>query len=179
MAPHLQLILGGARSGKSRYALRQGNESDFNPRFYLATASAGDEEMKNRIVQHRKERDASWQTVEEPYHLPEALSQSASHEKGLVIVDCTTLWVSNLLCGMGGKAITSPEIKLEFEKLIQLLPRLKGNILVVSNEVGLGIVPDNPLGRNFRDLQGDLNQTLASIANQVILMTAGIPQKIK
>ncbi|HEY5038637.1 MAG TPA: bifunctional adenosylcobinamide kinase/adenosylcobinamide-phosphate guanylyltransferase [bacterium] len=179
MAPHLQLILGGARSGKSRYALRQGNEADFNPRLYLATASAGDEEMKSRIAQHRKERDASWQTVEEPYHLPETLRQSASHEKGLVIVDCTTLWVSNLLCGMGGKALSIPEIKLEFEKLIQVLPRLKGNIFMVSNEVGLGIVPDNPLGRNFRDLQGDLNQTLASIANQVILMAAGIPQKIK
>jgi len=178
MAP-LQLILGGARSGKSRYALAQGNESSFDPRIFIATASPGDEEMKNRIEQHRSTRSPEWKTVESSYHLVDALEKSAVHEKGLIVVDCLTLWISNLLCGMGGKALSMSEIKNEFKKLEHLLPKLKGNIRFVSNEVGLGIVPDNPLGRNFRDLQGELNQSLATLANQVILMTVGLPHKLK
>jgi adenosylcobinamide kinase / adenosylcobinamide-phosphate guanylyltransferase len=179
MAPHLQLILGGARSGKSRYALNQGNEASFDPKIFLATASPGDEEMKSRIEQHRSTRSAEWKTLEAPYDLINALENSAAHEKGLVVVDCLTLWISNLLCGMGGKAQSMTEIKNEFKKLESLLRQLKGNIRFVSNEVGLGIVPDNPLGRNFRDLQGELNQSLATLATQVILMTAGLPQKLK
>src|SRR5579859_369268 len=163
---HLQLLLGGARSGKSRYALHQGNENTFDPLTFLATASIGDEEMKQRVERHRAERHVEWKTVEAPYHLAEALREIAIHEKGLTIVDCTTLWISNLLCGMGGKILTVAEIENEIEKLIQILPQLKGTIRFVSNEVGFGLVPDNPLGRNFRDLQGELNQRLASLANQ-------------
>jgi adenosylcobinamide kinase/adenosylcobinamide-phosphate guanylyltransferase len=179
MSATLQLILGGARSGKSRFALAQGDENGFEPRLFLATASAGDEEMRQRILRHRSQRGSEWQTLEEPYLLVEALSRSAIHEKGLVIVDCATFWISNLLCGMGGKTKSTEEIEKEFEKLVQIFPRLKGNIRVVSNEVGLGIVPDNLLSRQFRDLQGTFNQSVASVANQVILLTAGIPQKIK
>ncbi|HTC20298.1 MAG TPA: bifunctional adenosylcobinamide kinase/adenosylcobinamide-phosphate guanylyltransferase [bacterium] len=179
MSAFLQLILGGARSGKSRFALTQGGETGFEPRLFLATASPGDEEMRQRIDRHRSQRGSEWQTLEEPYHLVEALGRSAVHPKGLVIVDCATLWISNLLCGMGGKAKSAVEIEKEFEKLVQIFPLLSGNIRIVSNEVGLGVVPDNLLSRQFRDLQGTFNQSVASIANQVILLTAGIPQKIK
>lgn len=179
MALHLQLILGGARSGKSRYALNQGNEPDFQNHFFVATAYAGDKEMKDRIQLHRLERSSFWTTIEEPYHLANALLELDTNEKSLVVLDCATIWISNLLCGMGGSALSVPEIEKELGTLIQLLSRQNGKFRVVSNEVGLGIVPDNSLGRQFRDLQGKFNQSLASLADQVILMTAGIPQKIK
>jgi adenosylcobinamide kinase/adenosylcobinamide-phosphate guanylyltransferase len=179
MVTSLQLILGGARSGKSRYALNQGDESTYERRIFLATAFAGDEEMKKRIERHQAERGDQWTTLEEPYHLVAAMEKSSSERNSLLVVDCATLWISNLLCGMGGKGLTSSEIEKEFEKLIKILPRQKGKIRIVSNEVGLGLVPDNPLGRQFRDLQGQFNQTLAALANQVILMTAGLTQKIK
>lgn len=179
MSPNLQLILGGARSGKSHFALTQGNEGLFEPRIFLATALPGDEEMRMRINRHQTERGSEWQTLEEPYHLVDALGRSATQEKGLIIVDCATLWISNLLCGMGGKEKTIQEIESEFERLVQSLSQLRGNIRIISNEVGLGIVPDNLLSRQFRDLQGIFNQSVATIANQVILLTAGIPQKIK
>src|SRR5277367_5830091 len=106
MAPHIQLILGGARSGKSRFALDQGDEPFFGPLLFLATASAGDDEMKQRIEHHRMGRDKKWQTIEEPYHLVETLRREAVHDKGLLVLDCTTLWISNLLCGMGGKPLS-------------------------------------------------------------------------
>ncbi len=176
---HLQLILGGARSGKSRYALHQGNENSFEPRIFLATASAGDEEMRQRIQRHQGERGMGWQTLEEPYFLAEALGRAAASQKGLVVVDCVTLWISNLLCGMGGKPLGPEAVEKEFEKITRLLPSLSGKLRLVSNEVGLGIVPEHLLGRQFRDLQGELNQTLASLADEVILLVAGIPQKIK
>jgi adenosylcobinamide kinase/adenosylcobinamide-phosphate guanylyltransferase len=176
---NLQLILGGARSGKSRYALNQGDESTYEHRIFLATAFAGDEEMKNRIKRHQAERGGQWTTLEEPYHLVTALEKSNAGVSDLLVIDCATLWISNLLCGMGGKTLQTSEIEKEFEKLFKILPRRKEKIRFVSNEVGLGLVPDNALGRQFRDLQGQFNQTLAALANQVILMTAGLPQKIK
>jgi adenosylcobinamide kinase/adenosylcobinamide-phosphate guanylyltransferase len=179
MTTSLQLILGGARSGKSRYALSQGDEPASERRIFLATAFAGDEEMKKRIEHHQAERGNRWTTLEEPYHLAAALEKSNGGVDSLLVVDCATLWISNLLCGMGGKSLSSSEVEKEFEKLIEILPRQKGRIRIVSNEVGLGIVPDNLLGRQFRDLQGQFNQSLAALAGQVILMTAGLPQKIK
>ena len=179
MTHSLQLILGGARSGKSGYAIAQGDESSFSGLHFLATASAGDEEMKQRIERHQAERDPRWKLAEEPYHLAAALAKLDAEEKNLAVVDCATLWISNLLCGMGGKVLSAPEIEKEFEKLIQSLKQYKGSIRIVSNEVGLGIVPDNPLARRFQDLQGELNKSLAVIATQVIFMTAGLPRKIK
>lgn len=179
MAPGIQLILGGARSGKSRFALSQGDESAFFPLLFLATASAGDDEMKRRIEQHRKNREAQWRTVEEPYRLVEVLEKEAVHERGLIVVDCATLWISNLLCGMGGKKLSFSESEMEIEKFLKKLAQLKGNIRIVSNEVGLSIVPDNQLGRDFRDLQGLFNQKLTSLAAQVFFLIAGIPQKLR
>ncbi|HVZ80057.1 MAG TPA: bifunctional adenosylcobinamide kinase/adenosylcobinamide-phosphate guanylyltransferase [bacterium] len=175
----LQLILGGARSGKSRFALHQGGEDAFPEKIFLATASAGDEEMSSRIERHKRERPSGWTTLEEPYHLKKALVRSASHEDSLVVVDCVTLWISNLLCGMGGKKLTAAETESEVVALLGALSSLKGNLRIVSNEVGLGLVPDNPLGRQFRDLQGLFNQNVAKAAREVFLITAGIPQKLK
>jgi adenosylcobinamide kinase / adenosylcobinamide-phosphate guanylyltransferase len=179
MNTHIQLILGGARSGKSHYALNQGNEGSFEPKIFLATASAQDEEMAQRIKSHKGERGSQWRTVEEPYDLARALETCAQSSKGLVVVDCATLWISNLLCGVGGKALTVPEIESLFEEFFQAFPRLNGNLRLVSNEVGMGIVPENPLGRQFRDLQGRFNRKAASLADQVILLVAGLPQKMK
>lgn len=179
MASSIQLILGGARSGKSSFALAQGNEKDFDPRTFLATASAGDEEMRDRIQRHRSEREGSWTTVEEPYHLAETLTRTANQEKGLIVVDCVTLWISNLLCGMGGKALNATEAEAHVDLLLRSLPSLKGQLRIVSNEVGLGVVPEHPLGRQFRDLQGFFNQRMAKHAQEVFLITAGIAQKLK
>jgi adenosylcobinamide kinase/adenosylcobinamide-phosphate guanylyltransferase len=179
MATHLQLILGGARSGKSRYALTQGDESSFGARFFLATASAGDEEMRVRIERHRAQRGPEWSTLEEPYRLSAAVEKIGLQEDQLLVIDCATLWISNLLCGMGGKTVPPSEASELFETLFQMLNRQKGSIRVVSNEVGLGVVPENPLARAFRDLQGEFNRSLAALAGQVILMTAGLPQRLK
>lgn len=179
MASNLQLILGGARSGKSRYALTQGNENSFASRTFLATASPGDDEMKERIERHQSQRGPEWKTLEEPYRLASAVEKVHLAEGHLLVIDCATLWISNLLCGMGGKILSPSETRKEFETLLKMLERQKGSIRVVSNEVGLGIVPDNPLARAFQDLQGEFNQSLAAIAEQVILMTAGLPRKIK
>jgi len=179
MHPSFQLILGGARSGKSHYALSQGDESSFASRLFLATASPGDEEMVQRIKTHQRERGSQWQTLEAPYHLGEALQGLGEIPKDLLVIDCATLWISNLLCGMGGNALGPSEILLEFEKLFQVLSLIKGKTRLVSNEVGLGIVPESLLGRQFRDLQGTFNQRAAAFAGQVIVMTAGLPQKLK
>jgi adenosylcobinamide kinase / adenosylcobinamide-phosphate guanylyltransferase len=179
MNSHLQLILGGARSGKSQYALHQGNEDSFEPRIFLATATAQDAEMARRIELHRAERSSQWRTIEEPYYVMRALENCPQSSRGLIVMDCATLWISNLLCGMGGKSLSPLEIETLFEKFIRSLSELKSNLRIISNEVGLGIVPESPLGREFRDLQGRFNQSVASIASQVVLIVAGIPQKIK
>src|SRR5947207_1789201 len=147
MIPSLQLILGGARSGKSEYALSQGDEDTFASRIFLATATAGDEEMEGRIKSHQAERGGKWKTLEVPYHLPESLRKLGELPRDLLVIDCATLWISNLLCGMGGNPLSPAEIFPEFEKLFEQLGRIKGKVRLVSNEVGLGIVPENLLGR--------------------------------
>lgn len=179
MHSHLQLILGGARSGKSHYALHQGNEDSFEPRIFLATATALDGEMARRIELHRAERGSQWRTIEEPYQVMKVLEDCSNLFQGLIVMDCATLWISNLLCGLGGKNLSSPEVETLFENFLGCISGLKVNLRIISNEVGLGIVPESPLGREFRDLQGRFNQSVASIAGQVVLMVAGIPQKIK
>ncbi len=179
MNPHMQLILGGARSGKSRFALHQGNENTFEPKIFLATATALDPEMTQRIQRHQAERGPQWKTVEEPYGLPKALETCDDSPRGLMVVDCATLWISNLLCGVGGKKLSSAEIEELFEQFLAQLPRLKGSLRIISNEVGLGIVPENELTRQFRDLQGRFNQSAAAVADEVFFIVAGIPQKMK
>jgi adenosylcobinamide kinase/adenosylcobinamide-phosphate guanylyltransferase len=162
-------VLGGARSGKSRYA-----ESIVTalpqPWVYIATAEARDDEMAARIAAHKAHREAGWQTIEAPHELPEALH--AAPHGAAVLVDCLTLWLSNL---MHGKF----KIDTMTERLEEALAARVGTTVVVSNEVGLGIVPDNALAREFRDAQGVLNQRLAAHAGRVILMVAGLPLYVK
>jgi len=166
--PPLTLVLGGARSGKSRYA-----ESLIAalppPWVYVATAEAGDHEMAARIRAHRSRRGASWQTIEAPRDLPAAL---AACENMPVLIDCLTLWLSNLL-------LASADIDTEIGSLEKALAGAVTPIVLVANEVGSGIVPDHLLGRKFRDLQGLLNQRIAARADRVVLMVAGLPVAVK
>jgi adenosylcobinamide kinase/adenosylcobinamide-phosphate guanylyltransferase len=163
------LVLGGARSGKSRYAEWLISTCP-RPWVYIATAEAKDSEMAARIAAHQARREAGWQTIEAPHELPEALG--AVSPGSAVLVDCLTLWLSNLMLGaFNVEAMTA--------KLEQALAAREDATVLVSNEVGLGIVPDNALARQFRDAQGALNQRLATRAGRVIMMVAGIAVAVK
>jgi adenosyl cobinamide kinase/adenosyl cobinamide phosphate guanylyltransferase len=165
------LVLGGARSGKSRYA--EGLLASAPPPWtYLATAQALDAEMAQRIAAHRARRDARWRTVEAPRDLPGALAAAG----GAVLVDCLTLWLSNLM--LAEADVESEAGRLE-AALAQRQEKGAGMTVLVANEVGFGIVPDNALARRFRDLQGSLNQRLAAQAERVVLMVAGLPLTVK
>lgn len=177
-----ELILGGCRSGKSRYAQQQALETGWGVTV-IATAVAGDEEMAERIRHHRAERPVSWHTREEPIALAAALQQTAAPEH-CIIVDCMTLWLSNLLDGAEYLPApinphTLPRLQAEYNALFEVLPTLPGRIFLVANEVGLGLVPETPLGRLFRDEAGRLNQTLAACCSRVTLMAAGLPLVLK
>jgi len=164
----LTLVLGGARSGKSRYAEHLIAALP-PPWTYVATAEAGDEEMAARIKAHRERRGASWRTVEAPHGLGAVLSECADTP---VLVDCLTLWLSNLM-------LAKTDIEEEIQSLEKALAAAASPVVLVANEVGLGIVPDQPLGRWFRDLQGALNQRMAARADRVVLMVAGLPLVVK
>ena len=164
------LVLGGARSGKSAFAEKMIGDSGLT-RIYLATATADDDEMRNRIVHHRTQRGDGWITVEEPLALVDALTREATHGRA-VLVDCLTLWLSNLMF-----AQRDPEI--EARRLTRFLGVAKYPIVFVSNEVGLGLVPETPLGRTFRDAQGRLNQIVAAAVPQVAFIAAGLPLWLK
>jgi adenosylcobinamide kinase / adenosylcobinamide-phosphate guanylyltransferase len=165
----LTLVLGGARSGKSRYA-----ESLIKalprPWFYVATAEAKDEEMTARIAEHMARRGAGWQTIEAPHDLAGALGKVPARTP--VLIDCLTLWLSE-------RMLAEADMDREIDALEAALTRRTGAIVAVSNEVGLSIVPDNALARRFRDLQGILNQRLAAQAARVVMMVAGIPIAVK
>ena len=166
------LVLGGARSGKSRYAVEQAAQSGGRVAF-LATARALDGDMASRIARHRAERPAGWTTLEEPQDIVAACRRAAAHD--LVIVDCVTVWVANLMeRGDDDTAVLAAAddlAKLQREHLLSLL--------IVSNEVGEGVHPSTELGRRFRDLLGFVNQRLASAADRVTLMVAGLPMTVK
>ncbi|KIZ46873.1 MULTISPECIES: bifunctional adenosylcobinamide kinase/adenosylcobinamide-phosphate guanylyltransferase [Rhodopseudomonas] len=164
------LVLGGARSGKSGFAERL-VESSGRSQIYLATATAGDAEMTARIAHHRARRGAGWTTVEEPLALVEALTREAIHGRA-VLVDCLTLWLSNLML-----AERDPEI--EARRLTRFLGVAQYPIVLVSNEIGLGLVPETPLGRAFRDAQGRLNQIVAATVPNVVFIAAGLPLWLK
>ncbi|HEY4077918.1 MAG TPA: bifunctional adenosylcobinamide kinase/adenosylcobinamide-phosphate guanylyltransferase [Rhizomicrobium sp.] len=163
------LILGGARSGKTRRGLALANRSSLP--VYIATAEARDEEMRTRIARHREERGPQWRTIEAPLDLRSALTD-VDVEGGAILVDCLTLWLSNLM-----EAGMSPDD--ETEHLMESLKPLSSTIIFVSNEVGLGIVPDNALARSFRDAQGRLNQQVAAAADHVEFVAAGLPLTLK
>ncbi|MDD2769043.1 MAG: bifunctional adenosylcobinamide kinase/adenosylcobinamide-phosphate guanylyltransferase [Methylococcus sp.] len=166
-----ELILGGARSGKSRYAEQRAAQSGLAV-VYVATAVAGDEEMAERICHHRARRPESWLTVEEPLELAAILAASASAGRFL-IVDCLTLWLSNLL------GADDAVFRRERSALLRALPDLPGRICLVGNEVGQGVVPVNPLARRFVDEAGRLHQELATLCDQVVWIAAGLPQMLK
>lgn len=167
--PSVTLVLGGARSGKSAYAeiLVEG----MGPGLYLATAEAGDAEMAERIRRHRERRGARWTTVEEPLDLAGALGRNTAPRRP-ILVDCLTLWLSNIMAA-------GFDVSAETEALTQGLYRLPGPVVLVSNEVGLGIVPGTELGRLFRDHAGRLNQTIARISDRVVFVAAGLPLILK
>jgi adenosylcobinamide kinase/adenosylcobinamide-phosphate guanylyltransferase len=166
---NITLILGGARSGKSRYAERL-IESEPAPWIYLATAEARDVEMERRIAEHRARRDRHWHTIEATHDLAGALAGLPA--RSAVLVDCLTLWLSNRL-------LADADIDREIEGLERALASHDGAVVMVSNDVGSGVVPDNALARRFRDLQGVLNQRIAAKASRVVLMVAGLPLAVK
>ncbi len=168
MAP-LTLVLGGARSGKSAYA--EALLASQTMPVYLATGQAGDAEMAARIAAHRQRRGVQWSTVEAPLDLAGALRAHAIAGRA-VLVDCLTLWVSNLM-GAGR------DVAAETEQLGAALPTLAAPVVFVANEVGLGIVPDNALARQFRDHAGRVNQRLAQLCQRVVFIAAGLPMVLK
>jgi adenosylcobinamide kinase / adenosylcobinamide-phosphate guanylyltransferase len=164
----LTLVLGGARSGKSRYAENVVMALP-SPWLYVATAEARDREMAERVAVHQRRRGPSWTTVETPRDIVGALAANANTP---ALVDCLTLWLSNVL-------LADADVDAEIEQLDGALARAEAPIVLVANEVGSGIVPDNALGRRFRDLQGLLNQRIAARADRVFLVVAGLPLTLK
>ena len=167
-------VLGGCRSGKSRHALELSGSICGENRIFIATCTPLDEEMKQRIKQHQKERSKSWRTIEEPILLPEAIIEN-SQKADVIVVDCLTLWISNIILKTDDQEIISRYI----HNLIHSIETAQCTVILVSNEVGTGIVPDNALARRFRDLAGHVNQNVAACSDKVIWMAAGIPVKIK
>jgi adenosylcobinamide kinase/adenosylcobinamide-phosphate guanylyltransferase len=158
------LVLGGARSGKSRFA----ESLCHTPRSYIATAQAFDEEMKARIAKHRDDRGAAWITMEAPLDLVAALRATT----GDMLLDCLTLWLTNLV-------MAERNVEPEIDALVQQLQRMSNKVVIVSNELGLGLVPDHGFSRHFRDLHGLMNQRVAAMADCVVFTVAGIPQVLK
>lgn len=166
MAARITLVLGGARAGKSRYALAL-----LGGGLFIATAEAGDAEMAERIAAHRAERGDAWTTLEEPLDLAAVLRRHAGDTRA-ILVDCLTLWLSNLMH-------RDRDIDVETNEMLAALDQRAGETAFVANEVGLGIVPDNALARRFRDAQGTLNRRVAARADHVVFMAAGLPLTLK
>ena len=167
------VITGGCRSGKSRFALDYANRH-FSKRLYLATAEILDEEMARRVEKHQKVRGPEWRTVEEPVEIVDRISEWED-ETEVILLDCVTLWLSNLLLRWNDET----RIIEEVERLRTAIRESPATFLLVTNEVGMGIVPNDPLGRRFRDLSGMVNQKIAEAADTVIFMVSGIPIFLK
>ena len=167
-------ILGGCRSGKSRHALKLAEDIPCRKKVFIATCLPLDEEMKKRIERHQRERKRTWTTIEVPVLLPEAIDKN-SQKSDVILIDCLTLWISNLLLENDNQEKLAGHV----DRLIKSLENALCPIIMVSNEVGAGIVPETRLGRLFRDVVGFANQKIAACSNAVIWMVAGIPVKIK
>jgi adenosylcobinamide kinase/adenosylcobinamide-phosphate guanylyltransferase len=171
---HLVLVTGGARSGKSRFAeARLAELAPSGPWLYVATAEQRDDEMRARVALHRQRRGPAWRTHEEPRLLAAALAQTGD-ARG-ILVDCLTLWLTNLLLD----DLPDEAILVKCDEMADRARSTPVPVIVVTNEVGGGIVPDNALARRFRDLQGGLNQRIAALADQVVLLVAGLPLYVK
>lgn len=171
----ITLVLGGARSGKSRYAEQLGDDwlanKPASERLYIATCQAFDDEMTSRIDKHKEQRGENWTTIEEPFQLAGCLAREQDKSR-FILVDCLTLWLTNLL-------LAEKNIDQEVSNLCDVLNKAEGHIVLVANEVGLGIVPENKLGRQFRDHAGICNQRVAEIADRVLFIAAGLPLVMK
>jgi len=166
------LLTGGGRSGKSRYALELADTRKHKA--FIATAEAFDDEMKLRIANHQKERGPDFFTVEEPIDLARAIRELPASTE-IAVIDCLTIWLCNLMCKIKG----DPEIYEPMEQFLQLLTRPQCDLVIVTNELGMGIVPMDKITRRYRDLAGTLNQRVAALADRVILMVCGLPIMIK
>jgi adenosylcobinamide kinase / adenosylcobinamide-phosphate guanylyltransferase len=174
MPGRITLVTGGVKSGKSSYALKLGQEIGSKHAF-IATATAGDDEMTRKIAAHKAERGGCWQTYEEPCDIASVLKKVAA-EYDMVLIDCMTLWVSNLLTLQN---FGDDEIETAFSGFIEALKAAACTVIVVTNEVGLGIMPADRLSRRYQNLLGALNRRIARVADSVYVMISGIPVKIK
>ena len=172
----IHLILGGARSGKSSYAEKLASETGL-PVTYIATAQVYDDEFRARVQHHKDKRPKNWQLIETPHYLSAAL-QANNHAGAVSIIDCLTLWLAQCICPECAppKGVDWARERAAF---LELLPKLQGEIILVSNEVGMGIVPLGEINRQFQDEQGRLNQAVAAIADSVSFIAAGLPIKLK
>jgi adenosylcobinamide kinase / adenosylcobinamide-phosphate guanylyltransferase len=169
----ITLVTGGARSGKSAYAIARAMERG-PARFFLATAEALDDEMRARIAHHRRSRPPGFETVEAPLDVVAGLSRLEGRA-AIVVLDCLTLWVSNLM----GASLTDDAVLAEAESLARALKHASFASVIVTDEVGAGIVPDNPAARRFRDLLGWTNQAIGAAADEIVMMVAGHPMRVK
>ncbi len=170
----ITLLVGGSRSGKSRHALELAEQLPGEHRVFIATCIPQDDEMKERVSRHKEERSSDWNTVEAPVKLPETIIEE-SRNADIILVDCLTLWISNLFLETDDASILTDHLR----KLTASLEKSQCPVLLVSNEVGTGIVPENRLARQFRDMAGFANQKVAKCSDEVIWMVAGIPVTIK
>ncbi len=180
MGKRLTLILGGARSGKSDYARRLAAERGDRV-LYVATAEPGDDEMAARIAAHRAERPAQWQTLEAPHHIGQALRSHLSRA-AVILIDCLTLLASNVIAPLPEPVTAEAAeaaLNAEVDELLAAYADSAAEWIVISNEVGLGLVPPYPLGRVYRDALGRANQRLAAAADEVLFMVAGLPMRVK
>ena len=183
--PKCTLLIGGARSGKSNFAQELAVKSG-KPVLFVATATAGDDEMRQRIEQHKKSRPSNWTTLETPVHIGNHIL-NAFDKSQIVLIDCITLLVNNIFLnnsdnnteGQLDTSFLEKEVKTEIEELVSCINQVKTSFIIVTNEVGLGLVPPNEIGRLYRDLLGKANQILARRADEVYLMVAGIPLLVK
>ena len=173
MGKKVIFITGGCRSGKSRYALDYVNQN-FLKKLYLASCEALDEEMAQRIEHHKKMRGPEWHTIEEPVEIVDKIRQYGDKVE-VILLDCITLWLSNILM----KWDSDSRIMDEVDRFVDVIKQSPTSFIIVSNEVGMGIVPAEPLGRRFRDLSGMVNQKIAEVADTVIYMVSGIPLFLK
>ncbi|MBI5236267.1 MAG: bifunctional adenosylcobinamide kinase/adenosylcobinamide-phosphate guanylyltransferase [Deltaproteobacteria bacterium] len=168
----LTFIIGGARSGKTAFALKLASESS-GKKVYLATAEAADDEMRLRIERHKAERGNDWRTIEEPLGVAAAINSLAGQDAKVIVIDCLTLWLSNSI-------VHADDVILdEATTLMRAMTTADCPVIAISNEVGWGIVPENGLARRFRDLAGGVNQMMAKAASSVYFVAAGIPLKLK
>ena len=174
MKNKLIFITGGARSGKSRFAQQLADAIE-GRKVFLATAEALDEEMKSRIAIHKKGRPSGWDTIEETKHLSKTL-MTCKGKFDVILIDCLTLWISNLLAN---DSVDESQILEDVKQFISSCRAIEGTVIMVTNEVGLGIVPANNLARMFRDVAGKVNQEIAAVSDDVYLVIAGLPLKLK